>query len=94
MPGLLGNKLPSFKIGKCKGCADCDAGKVSKRSHKRREKRMVTQEMLDELDRMFLGMGLTIKPHDRQIIAGWMEEGKLPFKFTREDERIVGVEII
>lgn len=45
MAGLLGNKLPSFKVGQCTGCADCDAGKVSKRGHKLREKREIAHEI-------------------------------------------------
>lgn len=44
---MLGNKLPSFKVGQCTGCADCDAGKIDKRGHKLREKREAAREVRD-----------------------------------------------
>jgi hypothetical protein len=48
--GLLGNKLPCFKVGECTGCADCDAGKISKRSRKLAERREVAHEIQDAVD--------------------------------------------
>jgi hypothetical protein len=75
VPGLLGNKLPAFKVGRCKGCADCDAGKVDKRGHKLGEKRAVTKEMLDELDEYF--RPLIINRRDLKVIAKWVQEGKV-----------------
>lgn len=50
MAGLRGNKIPSFKTGRCRGCIDCDAGKRSGMWMKAYEERLWRADAVADLE--------------------------------------------